>query len=450
MSHKKKILIISVIIFSGMLMTFGFWKQSPSTITDKKTATFEEQEGNIAEALELNETESDLDRPLNELWTAQCEHNIIQYTCDECRYELGVVKLSPAIIAGEGKSGVVAITEVVSQSFSKELLITGEVAMSEAKTVRISSQVPGIVQGQVADIGQSITTGDILLGIDSQEATEAKADYLKKLAVLKLARKNAEREANLYAKKISAEVEVQEAQTRHAEAEIELSNARAQLVRLGIPKSEIELLANEDLSTVKRFLAIRAPQSGIVIERYANAGERVESGKELLLLSDLSEVWVWANIKEAYLPALTQGNGKIVASIVVPGIGGKEYRSTVDCVAGKIDEQTRTARARITVSNHDGLLRPGMFVNIQLLLPEDRNVTTVPKVAVLLDEDRPFVFIHKDEDYWVRRPVITGETFGEYIVINEGVTPGQKIIADGSFLLKSDVLREKMGAGCAD
>jgi len=113
-------------------------------------------------------------------------------------------------------------------------------------------------------------------------------------------------------------------------------------------------------------------------------------------------------------------------------------------------EQTRTVRARITVSNSEGLLRPGMFVNVKLLLPGGENVVTVPKVAVLADEGRTFVFVHKEGDYWIRRPVTLGETFGDQVIIRNGLTSGQKIIADGSFLLKSDVLRKKMGAGCAD
>ena len=92
----------------------------------------------------------------------------------------------------------------------------------------------------IVNIGQKVSAGDILFEIDSPEVAEAKADYLKKIAVLQLARKTAEREANLFAKKISAEVEMQEAKTRQAEAEIELANARTRLTRSGLSSKEIE------------------------------------------------------------------------------------------------------------------------------------------------------------------------------------------------------------------
>jgi cobalt-zinc-cadmium efflux system membrane fusion protein len=122
----------------------------------------------------------------------------------------------------------------------------------------------------------------------------------------------------------------------------------------------------------------------------------------------------------------------------------------VDIVSGTVSEETRTARARIVLGNPGGSLRPGMFVKVRLLLPGGKNVLAVPKVAVLADEGRPFVFVHKEGDYWVRRPVTLGERSGDAVEIREGLNPGQTIIADGSFLLKSDVLRKKMGAGCAD
>jgi len=74
----------------------------------------------------------------------------------------------------------------------------------------------------------------------------------------------------------------------------------------------------------------------------------------------------------------------------------------------------------------------------------------IPKIALLSDEGRYFVFTHWKDDYYVRRPVKTGRQSSDHAEIIEGLKPGDKIVTDGAFLLKSDVLREKMGAGCAD
>jgi cobalt-zinc-cadmium efflux system membrane fusion protein len=393
---------------------------------------------------------ADLDRSVDELWAAKCEHNILHYTCDECRYELGVVKLSPMLLAGEGNTGIVSTTAAEAKDVSKILSLTGEISTNESKTVRVSSPESGIARSSIADIGQKVTPGDILIEIDSKEVAEAKADFLKQLAILKLARKNAEREAALFAKKISAEVEVQEAKTKLAEAEIEVANTKAHLKTHGISQKEIEQLISGTVNNINGVFAIRSPQNGIVLERNINAGEQVEPGKELFLISDLSEVWVWANIKEEEILQVTSHKENIVAEIQVPGLGDKKYRGIMDIVSGKINEQTRNARARISVANPDGLLRPGMFVNIRLLLPGAQQTIFVPQVAVLSDEGRQFVFVHKEGDYWIRRQVTAGENVNDQVSIIKGLAPGQKIIANGSFMLKSDVLREKMGAGCAD
>jgi membrane fusion protein, heavy metal efflux system len=115
-----------------------------------------------------------------------------------------------------------------------------------------------------------------------------------------------------------------------------------------------------------------------------------------------------------------------------------------------MDEATRTIRARISVKNPDGLLKPGMFVTVNVMTQVNDSVLAVPDNAVLSDEGRTFVFVHKQDDYWVRRPVETGVSLDGYTEIRQGLSKDQMVIADGSFLLKSDVLRSKMGAGCAE
>lgn len=392
---------------------------------------------------------SDLDQPVDELWKQVCEHNIPIYTCDECRYEIGVVRLSPALLGNSTEAGLVSTLTAELKDFSRFLSLTGDISMNESKTVRISSPEAGIARSFIAVIGQKVAPGDRVIEIDSKEVAEAKADYLKKLEMMKLARKNAEREASLFAKKISAEIEVQEARAKQAETEIEWANAQGHLKTHGLTQPEIDRLSRGTVHSIDGVFSLYTPIAGVVLSRSINAGEQVEPGKELLLISDLADVWVWANIKEEDLLQLQPGK-TVAAEIRIPGLAGKNYSGAMDLVSGDINTQTRNARARIVVPNTDGMLKPGMFANIRLLLPGTHPSIIIPKVAVLSDQGRQFVFVHKEDDYWIRRPVITGPSFNHQVSIISGLTAGQKIIADGSFLLKSDVLREKMGAGCAD
>jgi len=390
---------------------------------------------------------SDLDRPVDELFAGKCEHDLPHYTCDECRYELGVVKLDADVVSKAGKPGLVNAIPAGTASFEEAVRLTGEVHVSDARTVHVSSPLSGVVLHAPALAGQRVAAGDVLFEIDSRDVAEAKTDLLKKAAALDLATKTAEREALLFEKKISAEMEVQEARSRQAEARIGLEGAKSHLTRLGVAPQEHPVSGAGTDDALSGRVAVRAPRAGTVLEGHANPGEYVEAGKELFVVSDLSEVWVWAAIKDADLAAVSAA-GK--AAALIEGPAGIVANGRVDLVSGMVSEQTRTARARIIVANPHGALRPGMFVTVRIAGPAGGAAVAVPKVAVLADEGRTFVFVHREGDYWVRRPVTLGRRSGDLVEIVAGLTPGQRIIADGSFLLKSDVLRSKMGAGCAD
>jgi cobalt-zinc-cadmium efflux system membrane fusion protein len=405
------------------------------------------QEGNEGHG---EEETSDLDRAVKDLWAAQCEHKIPQFKCDECRYEIGVVKVPASILPESGKSGLVAVTEPKRVSFGSALSFPGEIALSEGKTFHATTPQSGVVRAVFADVGTVVKPGDPLFEIDSHDLAEAKGDLKKKVSARDLAKKNAERESRLFEKKISAEVEVQEAQARLADAEVDLSNARSRLVRLGVPESDIASFLESPTGGMSGLLTVRAAQGGTVLERHIAVGERVEPDKELLLLSDLTEVWGWATLREGDARTLSKLGKKGPIPAEVRASGGKTYRGHFDIVSGVMNEQTRTLKGRVVVSNPDGGLRPGMFVTIRILVPGGGSGLSVPKGAVLTDAGRSFVFIHKEGEFWIRRPVKTGRASGDSIEISKGISPGQKVVANGAFLLKSDVLRSKMGAGCAD
>lgn len=390
---------------------------------------------------------SDLDRPVEALWASKCEHDILQYECDECRYEVGVVKLPDKMIAGKVEGGFIRTARATHMEFSEERVLSGELGISEEKTFTVTSPLAGAVKAVYAVVGAQVKVGAPLLDIDSQEVSEGKATYIKALAATDLAQKTADRETRLFDKKISAQMEVEEARAKLAEAQVEVAKAKARLVRLGIGTDVVNNLARGD-ADFSGLVTVRAPSDGVVMEKHTVVGEFVEVGKNMLRISDISEVWAWANLKEADLSAMQNLKGAIYADVELQG--GKKQRGKLDLVSKTMDEKTRTVRARITLSNPSGLLRPGMFVEIKLLIPGGGEGVAVPKISVLVDEGRSFVFIHKEKDYWIRRPVVTGREIGGQLEVLEGLTTDQTILTDGAFVAKSDVLRAKMGAGCAD
>jgi cobalt-zinc-cadmium efflux system membrane fusion protein len=115
-----------------------------------------------------------------------------------------------------------------------------------------------------------------------------------------------------------------------------------------------------------------------------------------------------------------------------------------------MDESSRTVKVRLAVQNGDGRLLAGMFAGVKLFLPGADQVLAVPRAAVLEDGGWSFVFVHYRGEDFVRRPVAVGRAWAGWTEIKQGLDPGQVVVAEGAFLMKSDVLRSKMGAGCAD
>ncbi len=447
---KTTFLFISVVVIATLTGAGGFFAAEhlnqagmPAQTVPPKAAPEavhgqEDGHGHEAEV-------SDMDRPVEEMWGARCEHDILQHQCDECRYEIGTVKLDATLL---GDNGLVrAGYPEKRQEHLQERSLPGEVQLDDTRTVRVASPLTGLITRRFITPGAKVEAGTPLFEVDSPEVAEAKSSYLKAVAGYDLAVKSAEREARLFAQKIAAEVEVQAAKAKRTEAETEIAAARGRLLRLGLTKTETESISVKNgAASLNGLVVIRATKAGTVIEGNAASGERAETGKELLTISDLGTVWVMADLKETELAALanaTGGEAKVDAM-------GRSFSGRLDTVAGRMSEATRTAKARFSVDNAEGLLKPGMFVSVRLLLPAKGETLVVPKVAVLADEGRTFVFTHKEGDYWIRRPVTLGARFDGMVEIASGITAEQKIITDGSFLLKSDVLRSKMGAGCAE
>ena len=196
-------------------------------------------------------------------------------------------------------------------------------------------------------------------------------------------------------------------------------------------------------------LPIRSPIGGMVIEKRAVVGERVDEGDDLMLVADLGALWVWADIYEQDLAALIEArrHGPVPVEVSVHAFPGLAFPGEIDYVGAVMEETTRTVKVRATVANGEELLRPGMFCEIRLFLGIADAALAVPKAALLSDEGVDFIFKHLTGNCFVRRAVDVGREFEGRVEVLAGLASGEMIVTDGAFLLKSDVLRSKMGAG---
>ena len=400
-------------------------------------------EGAEEEAQEV----SDLDRPADELFAESCEHGKKTHACDECRYEVGVVRVPEKLLQG----GLLTRSAVTRRRVEAPVTLTGEVRFDERHVAHVSPRAEGTIRRVHTGLGEQVRRGQALVELESAGLGEAEGEFLAAQASLRLARSSADRQEALREERISSEREYLEARQALEAAQIRARSASERLSRLGVAAPDLERLAT-GRSPGGGTLVVRAPADGVVLEMHAVPGELVKPDESIVTVGDVSAVRVWADLHEEELGEVleAQRGGKLRAEVLVKACPDAPFAGTVDFVGPTMDERTRTVKVRVAVANPGARLRAGMFASVRLYLPGAEEALAVPAAAVLSDEGRAFVFVHHHGEYWIRRPVTAGRRWVDWVEVKAGLAGTETVAADGAFLLKSDVLRSKMGAGCAD
>ena len=183
---------------------------------------------------------------------------------------------------------------------------------------------------------------------------------------------------------------------------------------------------------------------GVVTKFDVASGEVVEPERELFTIADLSTVWVLADVYEKDLARLPRSGD---VDIRVDAYPDRVFRGSLTYVSDVIDPKTRTAKVRCVVANPDGLLKLDMFATVIIPTNERHQAVVVPVAAVQQIDNQPVVFVRKSESQFERRKVTVGQTAGGVVEILDGVRAGEEVVGDGSFYLKTALLRERIGEG---
>ncbi|MHC4573408.1 MAG: efflux RND transporter periplasmic adaptor subunit [Planctomycetota bacterium] len=385
---------------------------------------------------------------LSFLEQAMCEHKVRTVDCDNCRFEVGVVKIQPSVAEALVETGVVEQIERANI-----LKLTGQVRLDETKVVEVVPMGGGRVEQVEKLLGEKVKKSDVLAVVHSDDLGRAKANFLEVEAKLELAQATFKREKELYEKKVSSEADYLGAMSELRAAEAYYAAAEKRLRLFGLEIEQIADIKQEKENGQFARLILRAPQAGTIIAQDVSVGKTVGTTDSLYTIAELSNVWVWCDVYEKDLAVLHErfSKGKPLRAVVhVRAFEGTEFEGVVDLIGNLMDEHTRTVKLRVQVANAECRLRPGMFADVEVVVPLEGRMTAVPCTAVLSDDGKRFVFQHWKEDLWVRRDVVVGRKQGRFAEILSGVPKGARVVTGGAFMLKSDILREKMGAGCAD
>lgn len=247
-----------------------------------------------------------------------------------------------------------------------------------------------------------------------------------------------------YQNNISVNREVQQAQAEVETARVDVNHLRQSLETLGDP---VAAGSRDTHTTDISLVTLRAPVSGTVVERLVNAGAGIQAGAPLFTIANISTVWVIANVPEAEIGKIRVGTPAEVRSAA---LGNNAMGGRVNYIDPRLNEETRTARVRIEMTNPGERLKAGMFVEVGFEAGTGGTTDeelVVPSAAVQRIENRSVVFIPKDDEpgaFEVREVELGGETSGYHRVIS-GLKLGEKVVTKGSFTLKTQKLKGEMG-----
>jgi cobalt-zinc-cadmium efflux system membrane fusion protein len=192
---------------------------------------------------------------------------------------------------------------------------------------------------------------------------------------------------------------------------------------------------------------LTAPLAGTVVARDAVAGRTVPPGQILVQVADLATMWALLEVPEAEASKVRPGQP---VSLRFEGLPGGDREATVNRVGASVDPATRTVRARVDLPNEDRSLKAGLFVRGRIHVSAEREAVLVPHEAVQYAEGLPVVFVRESDAVYLPVPVELGaETDGRTEILR-GLEPGASVVTTGAFLLKTEILKDSIGAGCCD
>ncbi|MBP6004791.1 MAG: efflux RND transporter periplasmic adaptor subunit [Pyrinomonadaceae bacterium] len=234
--------------------------------------------------------------------------------------------------------------------------------------------------------------------------------------------------------------EFEQAAVRRQTAESELTVARQRLILLGISPSRVNNLRSP--SKITSEISLTAPVIGTITKRDVNQGMVVEPNKELMRVTDLSSVWVIAQVYEKDIGLLRTGSG---ASVTTDAYPGRLFRGQVTYIDPNINPETRTAQVRVELDNPDRAIKLGMYVNVAFgsMGTAERTMPVIPAGAVQDLGGRKVVFIATDKPnvFTVKTVRLGAENNGRFTVL-EGLNVGDRVVTEGSFLLRAELLKQ--------
>ena len=304
------------------------------------------------------------------------------------------------------------------------VLATAAVESDPAHTVKVFPPMAGRVVALHVRLGDAVRKGEPLVTLDSPDFTSAQADYSHASIAFRQAKNNLGRQRDLAQYGIAAQRDVEQAETDYSQADGDRQRAAAHLTLLGIDTAQ----ALQD-----QALVIRSPIAGRVTDLSVGVGEfHNDPTVAVMTVADLATVWLSANVPEKDLHGITVG---VRAAAILSAYPNDTVRGVVSMVGAVVDTATRMTKVRVTLDNPGERFKPGMYATVTFA-GRPRPTVVVPATSLLQVRDSNYVFVETKPWTLERRAVTVGAVENGHVVVRDGLSSGQRIVARQVVLLQ--------------
>jgi cobalt-zinc-cadmium efflux system membrane fusion protein len=330
----------------------------------------------------------------------------------------------------------IATRRVERQRFARTLDVVGELEFDQNRRAQLTAAGEALVLEVQADIGDEVGAGQPLVTLASSSVGAEQARLSAAAARLEAARAASDRERGLAQAGVSSKQSAEVARSELAAAQGDYDAARAALDAAGA----------EPGGTGGRYV-LRAPFAGTVVARDAVAGKVASAGHVLLEVADLRTMWAHLDLPEADAGQVRPGQR---VRISFEGLRAEARTARIDRVGASVDPASRTVLARVELPNPDRSLKAGVFLRAAIEVAPEHQAILVPLDAIQRAEDCTLVFVKRGPGSYEPVPVELGTAGDGMVEVIAGLTPGDEIVTTGAFLLKTEILKESIGAGCCE
>jgi Cu(I)/Ag(I) efflux system membrane fusion protein len=332
---------------------------------------------------------------------------------DHAAMSAGGDEQKPVRLDAEGARRIgVTYATVVLEKLPLSVQTVGTVAYDETRLATVNPKIAGWVEKLYVDFtGAPVKAGQPLMDLYSPALVSAQEELV-----------------------LAARLVRDAGEGRASENALELlRSSRRRLSYWDIPEEEIRRI--EESGEPTKTLTLRAPASGIVVEKNVVEGDRIMPGMTVYRIADLSRVWVAAEVFEKDLGLVAQGQEALISFEAYPG---EAFSGLVTFVYPTVSMQGRTARLRIELPNPQLRLKPGMYAQVRLDVPQQGPTLVVPRSAVIATGERAIVFVQAQDGALMPREVRMGRTSGRFQELLAGVSEGERVVSSAAFLVDAE------------